>query len=74
MLKQIKRLGKFFEKYDRKKIEKIMKKGEKYKNLDEKYRIEHIKRISEEESEPGFFSKSNNTSKLEVLKSFSAWK
>ena len=28
-----------------------MKKGEKYKDLEEKYRIEHIKRISVEESE-----------------------
>lgn len=63
MLKQIKRLGKFFEKYDRKKIEKIMKKGEKYKNLDEKYRIEHIKRISEEESE----SKPRNQLQLELM-------
>ena len=51
MLKQIKRLGQFFDKYDRRKIEKIMKKGEKYKDLEEKYRIEHIKRISGEESE-----------------------
>ena len=50
MLKQIKRLGQFFDKYDRKRIEKIMKKGEKYKDLEEKYRIEHIKRISAEES------------------------
>ena len=63
MLKQIKRLGKFFEKYDRKKIEKIMKKGEKYKSLDEKYRIEHIKRISEEESE----SKTRNQLQLELM-------
>ena len=63
MLKQIKRLGKFFEKYDRKKIEKIMRKGEKYKNLDEKYRIEHIKRISEEESE----SKPRNQLQLELM-------
>ena len=63
MLKQIKRLGKFFEKYDRKKIEKIMKKGEKYKNLEEKYRIEHIKRISVEESE----SKPRNQLQLELM-------
>ena len=63
MLKQIKRLGQFFEKYDRKKIEKIMKKGEKYKNLDEKYRIEHIKRISVEESE----SKPRNQLQLELM-------
>ncbi len=63
MLKQIKRLGQFFEKYDRKKIEKIMKKGEKYKNLEEKYRIEHIKRISVEESE----SKPRTQLQLELM-------
>ena len=63
MLKQIKRLGQFFEKYDRKKIKKIMKKGEKYKNLEEKYRIEHIKRISVEESE----SKPRTQLQLELM-------
>ena len=63
MLKQIKRLGQFFEKYDRKKIVKIMEKGEKYKNLEEKYRIEHIKRISVEESE----SKPRNQLQLELM-------
>ena len=44
MLKQIRRLGRFFEKYDRIKIEKIITKGKKYKALEEKYRIENIKR------------------------------
>ena len=44
MVKQIKRLGKFFEKYDQTKIDKIVSKGKKYKDLEEKYRIEHIKR------------------------------
>ena len=45
-----KRLGKFFEKYDQTKIEKIVSKGKKYKDLEEKYRIEHIKRTNSEES------------------------
>ena len=44
MLKQIRRLARFFEKYDRVKIEKIITKGKKYKALEEKYRIENIKR------------------------------
>ena len=44
MVKQIKRLGKFFEKYDRVKIDKIIAKGKKYKDLEEKYRIESIQR------------------------------
>ena len=44
MLKQIRRLARFFEKYDRVKIKKIITKGKKYKALEEKYRIENIKR------------------------------
>ena len=52
IVKQIKRLGKFFEKYDQSKIDKIVSKGKKYKDLEEKYRIEHIKRSgSEDENE-----------------------
>ena len=50
IVKQIKRLGKFFEKYDQTKIEKIISKGKKYKDLEEKYRIEHIKRTNSVES------------------------
>ena len=50
IVKQIKRLGKFFEKYDQTKIEKIVSKGKKYKDLEEKYRIEHIKRTNSEDS------------------------
>ena len=46
LLKQIKRLNKYFVKYDRAKATKIMKKGKKYKGLEEKYRLEHIKRVS----------------------------
>lgn len=46
LVKQIKRLNKFFIKFDRTKAEKIMVKGEKYKDLEEKYRLEHFKRMS----------------------------
>ena len=46
LLKQIKRLNKYFVKYDRAKATKIMKKGKKYKDLEEKYRLEHFKRVS----------------------------
>jgi len=49
MLKQIKRLRRFFEKYDRLKIEKIIAKSQKYRAIEEKYRIENIKRISSPE-------------------------
>ena len=51
MVKQIKRLGKFFEKYDQAKIDKIVSKGKKYKDLEEKYRIEYIKRSDVESGE-----------------------
>lgn len=46
IVKQIKRLGKFFEKYDKDKIDQIVSKGKKFKDLEEKYRIEHIKRTN----------------------------
>ena len=45
ILKQIKRLGKFFEKYDQTKIDKISEKAKKYKDIEEKYRLDHIKRL-----------------------------
>lgn len=48
IVKQINRLGKFFEKYDKDKIDKIVSKGKKFKDLEEKYRIEHIKRSNTE--------------------------
>ena len=51
LLKQIKRLNKYFAKYDRAKATKIMKKGKKYKSLEEKYRLEHFKRVSGNVSE-----------------------
>ena len=51
LLKQIKRLNKYFAKYDRGKATKIMKKGKKYKSLEEKYRLEHFKRVSGNVSE-----------------------
>ena len=46
MLKQIKRLGRFFEKYDRAKVEKIIRKSQKYKAIEEKYRIKNLKQLS----------------------------
>ena len=52
MLKQIRRLARFFEKYDRVKIEKIITKGKKYKALEEKYRIENIKRKGDVSDNP----------------------
>ncbi len=51
LLKQVKRLNKFFSKYDRAKAAKIMEKGEQYRDLEEKYRLEHFKRVSGDVSE-----------------------
>ena len=51
LLKQVKRLNKFFSKYDRAKVAKIMEKGEQYRGLEEKYQLEHFKRVSGEVSE-----------------------
>ena len=46
LVKQVKRLNKFFTKFDRAKAEKIMTKGQKYKDIEEKYRLEHFQRVS----------------------------
>ena len=46
LVKQVKRLNKFFNKFDRAKAEKIMAKGQKYKDIEEKYRLEHFQRFS----------------------------
>jgi len=51
LLKQVKRLNKFFTKFDRAKAAKIMTKGEQYKDLEEKYRLEHFKRVSSDVAE-----------------------
>ena len=51
LLKQVKRLNKFFSKYDKAKAAKIMEKGEQYRDLEEKYRLEHFKRVSGDVSE-----------------------
>ena len=46
VIKQLSRIGNFFQRYDSRKAEKIVAKGEKYKDLEEKYRLEYIKRAS----------------------------
>ena len=46
LVKQVKRLNKFFTKFDRTKAEKIMTKGQQYKDIEEKYRLEHFQRVS----------------------------
>ena len=51
LLKEVKRLNKFFTIFDRAKAAKIMTKGEQYKDLEEKYRLEHFKRVSSDVAE-----------------------
>tara|TARA_B100000902_G_scaffold24358_1_gene29318 strand:- start:11526 stop:13295 length:1770 start_codon:yes stop_codon:yes gene_type:complete len=51
LLKQLKRLNKFFEKFDRSKAEKIMSKIEKNKDIEEKYRLDHFQRVSKNVAE-----------------------
>ena len=51
LIKQLKRLNKFFIKFDRTKVEKIVAKGEIYKDLEEKYRLEQFMRVSEDKPE-----------------------
>ena len=51
LVKQVKRLNQFFNKFDRTKAEKIMQKGQKYKDIEEKYRLEHFQRVSKDVAE-----------------------
>ena len=51
LVKQVKRLNQFFNKFDRTKAEKIMQKGHKYKDIEEKYRLEHFQRVSKDVAE-----------------------
>jgi len=71
MVKQIKRLGKFFEKYDQEKIDKIVSKGKKYKNLEEKYRIEHIKRSGSDSADESFKHNQIYQELMDMLKEIS---
>ena len=51
LVKQVKRLNQFFNKFDRTKAQKIMQKGKKYKDIEEKYRLEHFQRVSKDVAE-----------------------
>jgi phosphate:Na+ symporter len=51
LVKQVKRLNQFFNKFDRTKAQKIMQKGQKYKDIEEKYRLEHFQRVSKDVAE-----------------------
>ena len=45
LIKQVKRLDKFFAKFDKSKAEKIITKGQENKDLEQKYRLDRLERI-----------------------------
>ena len=45
LIKQVKRLDKFFAKFDKSKVEKIITKGQENKDLEQKYRLDRLERI-----------------------------
>ena len=45
LIKQVKRLDKFFAKFDKSKVEKIITKGQENKDFEQKYRLERLERI-----------------------------
>ena len=50
LIKQVKRLDKFFAKFDKSKAEKIITKGQENKDLEQKYRLDRLERISSNDS------------------------
>jgi len=50
LIKQVKRLDKFFSKFDKSKVEKIITKGQENKDLEQKYRLDRLERISSNDS------------------------
>ena len=51
LIKQVKRLNKFFVKFDKSKAEKIISKHQEYKDLEQKYKLEHESRSNTDSSE-----------------------
>ena len=51
MIKQVKRLDKFFVKFDKSKAEKIISKHQEYKDLEQKYKLDHESRTNTDSSE-----------------------
>ena len=45
LIKQVKRLDKFFAKFDKSKVEKIITKGQENKDFEQKYRLDRLERI-----------------------------
>lgn len=53
LIKQVKRLDKFFVKFDKAKAEKIISKGQENKDFEQKYRLDRFERISSQENQSG---------------------
>ena len=51
LIKQVKRLDKFFVKFDKAKAEKIISKGQENKDFEQKYRLDRFERISSQENQ-----------------------
>ena len=51
MIKQVKRLNKFFVKFDKSKVEKIISKHQDYKDLEQKYKLDNESRSNADSSE-----------------------
>ena len=53
LIKQVKRLDKFFAKFDKAKAEKIISKGQENKDFEQKYRLDRFERISSQDNQSG---------------------
>ena len=51
LIKQVKRLNKFFVKFDKSKVEKIISKHQDYKDLEQKYKLDKESRSNADSSE-----------------------
>ena len=70
LIKQVKRLDKFFAKFDKAKAEKIIAKGKENKDLEQKYRLDRFERISSQDPSSGKSADLNqlHTQVMDLLK------
>ena len=70
LIKQVKRLDKFFAKFDKAKAEKIIAKGKENKDLEQKYRLDRFERIRSQDPSSGNSADLNqlHTQVMDLLK------
>ena len=70
LIKQVKRLDKFFAKFDKAKAEKIIAKGKENKDLEQKYRLDRFERIRSQDPSSGKSADLNqlHTQVMDLLK------